>query len=181
VFQRAAATEQRRLFAGPFLPGTLIRPATVPVVPDLAGLRVQVVHAADVAEAVRLAVTGSFRGPVNLAADPVVDPALLGDILGARPVRLPTAAARAVLATAWRLHLVPASPDLLDAVLRLPIMDTRRARDDLGWHPRFDATATVEEFLTGLRTGAGLDTPPLTPSPPGGRLGEIAKGVGGRP
>jgi UDP-glucose 4-epimerase len=38
------ATEIRRLFLGPFLPGRLVWPALVPVVPDVPRLRFQAVH-----------------------------------------------------------------------------------------------------------------------------------------
>jgi UDP-glucose 4-epimerase len=163
VFKHGAASEQRRLFAGPLLPGRLIRPGLVPVVPNLPGLRFQAVHTVDVAEAFRLAVHAPVRGPLNVAAEPVVDAALLADILHARVVPMPAGPVRAALAAAWRLHLVPASPDLFDAVLRLPIMDSTRARTELGWSPRHTAREAVEEFLRGLRHGAGLPTAPLAP------------------
>jgi len=79
IFQRRAASQQRRLFAGPLLPGRLVRPAVVPVVPDLPGLRFQVVHAEDVGEAYRLAVVRPVRGAFNIAAEPVVDARLLAE------------------------------------------------------------------------------------------------------
>ncbi|WKX68933.1 NAD-dependent epimerase/dehydratase family protein [Streptomyces sp. XD-27] len=161
IFQRAAAAEQRRLFAGPLVPGRLVRPGLVPVVPDLPGLRFQVLHADDAAEAYRLAVTGSARGAFNLAADPVVDARLLAELLRARVVRLPAAAATAALSALWRLHAVPATPGLLRTVLRLPVMDTGRAAEVLGWHPRYSAREALAELLTGLREGAGAPTPPL--------------------
>src|SRR5205085_11277486 len=34
IFKREAASEQRRLFAGPFIPTFLLRPGLIPVVPD---------------------------------------------------------------------------------------------------------------------------------------------------
>lgn len=52
TFKRQSATQQRRLFAGPFLPGRRARPK---VLPDIPGLRIQAVHTADVAEAYRRA------------------------------------------------------------------------------------------------------------------------------
>jgi UDP-glucose 4-epimerase len=181
VFKHGAASEQRRLFAGPLLPGALIRPGLVPVVPDLPGLRFQAVHTADVAEAFRLAATSGVRGAFNVAADPVVDAALLADCLHARVVSVPAWPVRAALAAAWRLHLVPATPGLLDTVLRVPIMDTSRARTELGWTPRHTSRDAIEEFLRGLRGGGGSPTPPLAASVPGGRVGELATGVGQQP
>ncbi|MCP2257091.1 Nucleoside-diphosphate-sugar epimerase [Streptoalloteichus tenebrarius] len=181
IFKRESASEQRRLFAGPLLPNRLVRSSTVPIVPNLPGLRFQAMHTADVAEAYRLAALRPVRGAFNLAAEPVVDPELLADILHARPVRVPTPVLRAAVAAAWHLHLLPASPQLLDAVLRLPIMDTTRARTELGWSPQHSAREAIEEFLHGLQEKAGLPTPPLLPDARGGRVRELVTGVGKRP
>jgi nucleoside-diphosphate-sugar epimerase len=182
IFKRESAAEQRRLFAGPLLLNGLARPGLIPAVPDLAGLRFQALHSADAGEAYRLAVTRDVRGAFNLAADPVIDAEQLAELLGARTVTVPTAPLRAALATAWQLHLLPASPHLFDAVLRLPIMDVTRARTELGWSPRHSALDAIRAFLDGLRQGAGLDTPPLTPDAGGPwRLREFLTGIGHRP
>lgn len=181
IFKQESAPEQRRLFAGPLLPNRLVRPELIPVVPDLPGLRFQALHTLDAAEAYRLAVVRPVRGAFNVAADPVVDAGTLGELLGARPVRLPAGAVRAGLAAAWRLHLVPASPMLFDLARSLPVMDTTRARTELEWSPRHSSLDALRAFLEGLRQGAGADTPPLR-SKAGGRLRqrEIATGVGQR-
>ncbi|MGW2409058.1 NAD-dependent epimerase/dehydratase family protein [Streptomyces sp. NPDC001739] len=163
IFQRAAACAQSRLFAGFTPPRALAAKRLFPVVPDLPGLRFQVLHADDVADAYRLAVLRPVSGAFNLAAGPVVDAALLGDLLGARVVRLPAGPPRALLSAAWHLRLLPASPHLFDAVLRLPLMDTARARQELDWTPRFSAQDALEDFLRGLREHAGLPTAPLRP------------------
>lgn len=181
LFKRESASQQRRLFAGPLLPNRLVRPGLVPIVPDLPGLRVQALHTDDAAQAYLLATLGDARGAFNLAADPVVDAALLADLLGARVVALPAWAVRGPLAAAWRLRLTPASPDLFDATLRMPVMSSARARDELGWTPRHTATEVLAEFLSGLHDGAGMDTPPLTPTVPGGRVHELRTGAGSEP
>jgi nucleoside-diphosphate-sugar epimerase len=163
IFKRESAAQQRRLFAGPLLPGRLVRPGVVPVVPDLPGLRFQAMHASDAAEAYRLAILRDVRGAFNVAADPVVDGAVLAELLRARTVRPPVRAVRSALAAAWHLHLVPASPQLFDAVLRLPVMDLTRARTELGWSPRYSSLDALRELLDGLRQAAGMSTPPLRP------------------
>ena len=84
IFKREAATGIRRLFAGPFLPSALLRKELIPVVPDVPRLRFQAVHSLDVGEAYRLAVVGDARGAFNVAAEPVIDPEVLGEVLGAR-------------------------------------------------------------------------------------------------
>ncbi|MGX1365570.1 nucleoside-diphosphate-sugar epimerase [Streptomyces canus] len=161
LFKRESASEQRRIFGGRFLPGQLARPDLLPFLPDIPGLRVQALHTDDAARAYALAVRSEVRGAFNLAAEPPVDAELLGELLGARPVRLPRPAARSAIAAAWGLHLLPASPHLFDAVLRLPLMDCTRARTELGWRPERTATEVLEEFLRGMQQGAGARTEPM--------------------
>ncbi|MFI1285637.1 NAD-dependent epimerase/dehydratase family protein [Streptomyces sp. NPDC020858] len=163
LFKRAAAAEQRRIFAGRLLPGRLVRPELIPVVPDLPGLRLQALHSDDAAAAYRAAVALPVRGAFNLAAEPPLDAEVLARVFAARSRSMPVRPVRAALATAWRLHLVPASPDLFDAVLRLPLMDSTRAMEELSWEPQHTAEEAVGEFLDGLRSGAGMDTAPLAP------------------
>lgn len=62
IFQRSAATEIRRLFAGPFLPASLLHTRLAPIAPDVAGLRFQAVHADDVGDAYRRAVLSDVGG-----------------------------------------------------------------------------------------------------------------------
>jgi nucleoside-diphosphate-sugar epimerase len=161
LFQRKSASEQRRIFGGRFLPGPLARPELLPFLPDIAGLRVQALHTDDAANAYRLAVHSDARGAFNLAAEPTVDAELLGKMFGARPVPLPRTAARSAIAAAWGLHLLPASPHLFDAVLRLPLMDCTRARAELGWRPEHTAPEVLEESLQELQQGAGARTEPM--------------------
>lgn len=161
LFKRESASEQRRIFGGRFLPGPLARPDLLPFLPDVPGLRVQALHTDDAARAYQLAVASDARGAFNLAAEPPLDARVLGELLGARTVRLPRTAARSAIAAAWGLHLLPASPHLFDAVLRLPLMDCTRARVELGWRPERSATDVIQEFLEGLQQGAGAKTAPM--------------------
>jgi nucleoside-diphosphate-sugar epimerase len=163
LFKRESASEQRRIFGGKYLPGPLARPDLLPFLPDIPGLKVQALHTDDAANAYRLAVRSEdARGAFNLAADPPVDAELLGELVGTpRRVRLPRSAARSAIAAAWGLRLLPASPHLFDAVLRLPLLDCTRARAVLGWRPEHTATEVLAEFLQGVRQGAGAATEPL--------------------
>jgi nucleoside-diphosphate-sugar epimerase len=161
LFKEGSASEQRRIFAGRFVPGPLLRPDLLPVVPDLEGMRFQVLHTDDAAAAYRLATLRDVRGAFNLAAEPVVDARALGELLEARVMRVPAPAVRTALAAAWGLHLAPASPHLFDAVLRLPLLDTTRARRELGWEPQRTSNEAIMEFLEGVRKGSGEPTRPL--------------------
>lgn len=180
VFQRSAASEIRRLFAGPLLPNRLI--GLIPVIPDLPGLVVQGVHADDLADAYRRAVlTPSARGAYNIAAEPPIDTAVLRRVFGARSVRVRPAALRAVVDGAWRLRLQPTPAGWLDLALGVPLMDCGRAVSELGWTPRVGADDALAELLDGMKHSAGGPTPPLHPAAGGRfRLGELRSGVGSR-
>ena len=183
IFKRDAATEIRRYFAGPFLPNLLVRHRDLlPLLPVSTDLIFQAVHSLDVGEAYRLAVTDdSANGPYNLAADPVLDPARLAALVGARPVKVPGHVLRAAAAATWKTRLQPSAPGWVDMALLAPLMDTGRARRELGWTPRRTSEEALAELLEGMGQGAGHDTPPLSPSSSGPfRLRELLSGVGSR-
>jgi nucleoside-diphosphate-sugar epimerase len=176
TMKREAAEEVRRLFFGPLLPSPLLRSDRLRLVPHVPGAIAQVVHAHDVGEAYRLAATSDVRGAFNIAADPELDGRRLAAMLGARAVTIPARIARAAASLAWHARLQPTSPDWLDLALGAPLLDCSRARAELGWEPRHTAEETVRELLGGLSDRAFAATPPLRH---GGRLAELAKGVGG--
>jgi UDP-glucose 4-epimerase len=181
IFKREAASEIRRLFAGPLLPTPLLRRGLIPLVPRVPRLAFQAVHSLDAGEAYRLAATGDARGAFNIAAEPVLDPDELGRLLDARPVPVPAAALRAGADLTWRLRLQPSSPGWVDMALSVPLLDTTRAREDLGWTPRRTAGEALLELIDGMREGAGTPTPPLDPGTSGpARVRELLTGVGSR-
>jgi UDP-glucose 4-epimerase len=182
IFKGEAASGIRRLFAGPFLPNALITRSLIPIVPAVPGLRFQAVHSLDVGDAYRRAVFSDATGPFNIAADPVLDPDRLGDLLGARPIRVPSGLLRVATSATWHLRLQPTPPGWLDLALRVPLMSSERAKRELGWEPHRSAEQALLELLDGLRHGRGLPTPPLDPHTGGPlRSREIASGVGARP
>jgi UDP-glucose 4-epimerase len=182
IFKREAASGIRRLFAGPLLPGFLVQPRLIPVVPAHERLVFQAVHSYDVGEAYRLAIVNDdAHGAFNIAADPVLDPDELARALGARTVRVPAAVLRRGAALTYRLRLQPSEPGWVDMGLAVPVMDTTRARTELGWRPERSSTDALLDLLEGMREGAGLDTPPLEPGGAGpARMREFASGVGAR-
>jgi len=182
IFKREAGPEVRRLFAGPLLPARLLRPGLVPLLPLPNRLVLQAVHGDDVGVAYRLAaLSADARGAYNIAADPVLDPARLANLFRARRVRIPERPLRVLADVTWRARLQPTPPGWLDMGLAVPVMDVRRAREELGWTPRRSATEALMELLDGMRAPAGLPTPPLEPRAGGPlRLRELLTGLGRR-
>jgi UDP-glucose 4-epimerase len=182
IFKREAGPEVRRLFGGPFVPARLLRPGLIPMLPLPSRLVLQAVHGADVGEAYRLAaLSPAASGAYNIAADPVLDPATLARHFRTRAVHVPAAALRVLADATWRARLQPTPPGWLDMGLAVPLMDTRRAREELGWNPRFSATSALGDLLAGMQEPAGHDTPPLRARAGGRlRLREFLTGVGRR-
>jgi nucleoside-diphosphate-sugar epimerase len=180
IFQRAAATGIRRLFAGPFLPSPLLRDRLVPVVPRHPRLRAQAVHADDVADAYRRAIVSNrARGAFNIASEPPLDGDVVAGLLGARAVDVPARVLRATAALSFRLRLQPSEPGWVDMGLAVPLMDCARAHGELGWAARRGADDAFIELFDGIRERAGHPTPPLDPETSGPlRVREVLTGVG---
>jgi UDP-glucose 4-epimerase len=179
IFKSEAASEIRRLFAGPFLPGFLVRKQLVPLIPRVPRLRFQAVHSRDVGEAYRQAVIRDVHGAFNVAAEPEIGVDELCELFNARSVPLPAGALRGAAQLSWKLRLQPTSPGWVDLALGVPMMDTERARTELGWEPSVSSLDALEELLDGMRSAEGGPTPPLEPTAGGPmRAREVATGVG---
>ncbi|ADU01687.1 MULTISPECIES: NAD-dependent epimerase/dehydratase family protein [Mycolicibacterium] len=119
-------------------------PLLKPPFPD-PGTPLQLVHHDDVAAAIALAVTTTTAPPgaYNIAGDGVLSMSALGEALGARPVPVPRAAAVAASEVIARLPFVPSSLEWLHAGRTSVVMDTGKARDQLGWRPKYSAAETL--------------------------------------
>ncbi|MDT5013179.1 MAG: UDP-glucose 4-epimerase, partial [Mycobacterium sp.] len=138
------------------LPGPLRRvtravPLLKPPFPD-PGTPLQLVHHDDVAGAVALAVTTTSAPPgaYNIAADGLLSLSDVGEALGARPVRVPRAAAVVTSGVIARLPFVPSALEWLHAGRTSVVMDTGKAKNQLGWTPKHTAAETLSELASTL-------------------------------
>jgi nucleoside-diphosphate-sugar epimerase len=162
IFKREAASGIRRLFLGPLVPPRLLRPSLLPIVPRTERLVFQAVHTSDVAQAYRLAlVDENARGAFNIAAEPVLDGERLAEILRARAVPIPASVLRLGAQATWRLGLQPSPEGWVDMALGVPVLDTARARQELGWSPTVTAGDALLDLLDGFAHRAEGPTPAL--------------------
>lgn len=88
---------------------------------------------------------------------------------------------RGAAGLSWRLRLQPTPAGWIDLALGVPLLDAGRAASELGWRPQRSAEEALLELLEGMRTGSGLDTPPLAPFSGGpARSRELVTAVGSR-
>ena len=127
-------------------------PLLKPPFPD-PGTPMQLIHHDDVAAAIALAVTTASApsGAYNLAGDGVVSLSEVGVALGARPVKVPRVAAVATSELISRLPFVPSALEWLHAGRSSVVMDTRKARNQLGWQPKFSAAQTLSALADAVR------------------------------
>jgi nucleoside-diphosphate-sugar epimerase len=122
-------------------------PVPVPAVP------LQVIHEDDVASALLHCVLGSGPpGAYNIAAEPVITARDVARELGLVPLPLPTGPVRRAARAASAVplpSLVPAAVEWLEVLGHPVIVDTARARAELGWVPRHGALDAVRATLPG--------------------------------
>jgi nucleoside-diphosphate-sugar epimerase len=126
-------------------------PAIKPVLPD-PGIRFQLVHHDDVAEAMRAAVLGhGAPGVYNLAGPGELTMSDLAKALGWYSVPLPASALDSMAELVARLPMVPAQAQWIESVREPVLMDTTKAQRELGWEPRHRARETLGEMVRAAR------------------------------
>lgn len=163
VFGGRAASEIQRYFLGSWMPLELLGSGRLPFLPVPRGLRgVQAVHADDVGRAYAAAVVARVAGAFNVCADDTMGLRDLADVLDhGRYVEVPAPLLRTGLGLGHRVGLVAADQGWLDMAVAVPLMDSSRAKADLGWSPRVSAEDALRDLLTGFAAGTGTDSVPL--------------------
>ncbi|WP_436527214.1 NAD-dependent epimerase/dehydratase family protein [Actinoplanes sp. HUAS TT8] len=173
IFQRDAGAG-----IGPPVPARLLRHGWIPVLPATPGLRLQAVHADDLAEAYVRALRADVQGAFNIAAGPVLDPMTLARAFHGVPIPVPGFALTGAASLSWRLRLQPVDHGWVKLALKAPLMSCDRAKTELGWRPERDAVAALREAVDGLAERAGRDDepPPDTAASRPGRFGGLLRG-----
>jgi nucleoside-diphosphate-sugar epimerase len=141
VLPGALAPLGRRLFGRPRrLPVPL--PLVVPEHP------LQLIHEEDVGRALQLCVVAAGPpGAYNIAGDGVVTAADVAREFGVLPIRVPAGPGQAAARAMSRLPFLPPVAEWIEAASRPAIMDTTRAREQLGWRPRYTGLEALQDTL----------------------------------
>jgi UDP-glucose 4-epimerase len=125
-------------------------PGLRPVVPD-PGLPIQLVHHDDVATAIAAATTvEGHAGAYNLAGDGETSFSDIAAALDAVALPVPRAAATAASEVLARLPWVPAIAEWLHVARTPVVMDTSKAKRELGWQPRYTSAETLADMASAL-------------------------------
>lgn len=165
IAQGAAGAEVADWILGAVLPRAAIGRRWTPV-PLWPGLRLQLVHSFDVAAAIRLIVRERAAGAFNLAADPVLPARALARQFGGFRLPVPLRWLSLAAWSGWRSGLHPLHPSWLGLADRACLLETARARRELGWSPSHDAETVCAELAAGLRRASPGHSAPLAPQQP---------------
>jgi UDP-glucose 4-epimerase len=115
------------------------------VVPTLMGFdpMVQVVHQDDVVSAVQAALRPGVRGIFNIAGPPPVPLSRILTMLGRAQVPVPHTIAKLGVERLWRYRMTSFPAPELDFIRYVCMVEDSRARDVLGYSPKFDLEPTV--------------------------------------
>jgi nucleoside-diphosphate-sugar epimerase len=111
---------------------------------------VQFIHEDDVGRALLLCVVAAGPpGAYNIAGDGVVTTVDVAREFGALPIPFPAAPGQAAARAMSRLPFLPPAAEWVEAASRPVIMDTSRARQQLGWRPRYSGLEALRATLDG--------------------------------
>ena len=148
------------LFRGPVptpLAGIFLSRLLPKVIPDPGLAPMQFVHEDDVAEVFARAITRpEVSGAYNLAGGGTMEAADLASALGGIRLPVPNALARRLVDVAYHARISPTGSAWIDMAAHPVIVDTTRARTELGWVPRYDTRTALEDMLERFRQASPL-------------------------
>lgn len=134
------------------------------VLPDPGGAPMQFVHEDDVAEVFARAITAERVGRAyNLAGGGTMTMREVVREMGARPVAVPRRVLRHGAGLAARLRILPTGGEWIDMLAHPLVVDSARARRELGWVPAYDTRTALRDMLDGFRAARPLAVRRMVP------------------
>jgi nucleoside-diphosphate-sugar epimerase len=123
----------------------------VPILAVTPDAPVQFIHEDDVGQALLKCVVGAGPpGAYNIAGDGVLTGSDIARELGLKPISIPARALYAAAGAAASLpkpSFTPPAVDWVEAISHPAIMDTSKARRELGWSPKYSAVEALRATL----------------------------------
>ncbi len=117
-------------------------PAVVPALP------LQLVHENDVGSALlQCVVAAGPPGAYNIAGDGVLTAADVARELGFLPLPAPPGPAQAAARLLSKVPFLPSSAEWVEAGSHPAVMDTTKAKEQLGWTPRYTGLEALHATL----------------------------------
>jgi len=134
---------------GPTIRNFATRFFSRPMAPTLMGFDpvMQLVHERDVVDAFVRAVEGDFPGEFNIVGDGVLPYSTILAMMGKIPLPLPHFLAYPISQALWATQVFDSPPNFLDFLRFLCVADGDKARRVMGFAPRYDIKATIQDFL----------------------------------
>ncbi len=112
--------------------------------PDL-----QFVHEADVAALFSLLIEKKIPGAFNVAGDGVIKTSEIAAMIGKKTLKIPKKLYALLVRILWHLHVktVEAPAGCIDYTTHPWVLDTTRAKNELGWQPRYNSNQALQIML----------------------------------
>ena len=143
--------------------GQAVRAGHLPRLPVLVpSMPFQCVHEQDLGDAfLRCVVATGPPGAYNVAADGILTSADVAREFGLLPLPMPAAPARIAARAVAALPFLPPAAQWVEAASHPAIMDTTKAKNELGWTPHYTALEALRDTQPSLP--AGYDAQSLPP------------------
>jgi nucleoside-diphosphate-sugar epimerase len=143
----------KQLLPGPLAPlgrllGGRLRRLPVPLPAPVPDLPLQLVHEDDVGQALLQCVVGAGPpGAYNIAGDGVLSAVDVARELGIIPLPVPARAGQSVAGALARVPFLPSRAGWVEAASHPAVMDTSRAKERLGWAPRYTGLEALRDTI----------------------------------
>lgn len=132
---------------GPGVDNYISRMLFLPVTVAVSGANppVQFIHESDFVDACLTAISKKAAGIFNLAGDGTVNVYEIAQIMNTRLIKVPPKVLYPVLELLWRLHApgIEVNAGYLDYIRYPFVASNRKAKDQLGFYPKYDSRQTL--------------------------------------
>jgi len=143
---------------------TILRPCTIlgptidsyktrflsrPIIPTILGFDplLQFIHEDDVLSATKAVIDEDHDGLFNLASDGVLPVSRVIELCGKPNVKLPRIAFKTMAQALWMADMSPAPASHLNFLRYLCVVDNRKIKKEIGFHPKFTSKEALLSFI----------------------------------